>query len=39
MIKFKCLVNGGIAPAVRTRVVAGLQAIYRERFSLEPQDM
>ena len=34
MIKFKCLVNGAIAPAVRERVVSGLRRIYAQRFDL-----
>lgn len=39
MIKFKCLVNGTIAPAIRARVVSGLQALYRERFGLAAADL
>ena len=36
MIKFKCLVNGAIAPAVRAQVTRGLGDIYSQHFGLAP---
>lgn len=39
MIKFKCLVNGAIAPAMRERVAAGLASIYLERFGLPAHEL
>lgn len=34
MIKFKCLVNGKLAPDVRERVASGLRRLYAQRFAL-----
>ena len=39
MTKFKCLVNGTIAPAVREEVVLGLRRIFRERFGIAPAEL
>lgn len=39
MIKFKCLVNGTIAPAVREQIVLGLGRICLERFGLAPGEL
>jgi phenylpyruvate tautomerase PptA (4-oxalocrotonate tautomerase family) len=39
MIKFKCLVNGTIAPTVREQIVLGLGRICLERFGLAPGEL